>query len=82
MSDTYIIAELCGMWYPFTGVALTNLITLLHNIVSHEFAMEERPFCEFSTSAIGLHPASVFATNGAKGLQIRQPVRPNEARRR
>ena len=31
---------------------LTNLITLLHNYVSHEFSEEKKPFCEFIASAL------------------------------
>jgi hypothetical protein len=30
----------------FTGAMLTNLVTLLHNYVSHEFAEAKKPFCE------------------------------------
>ena len=29
-----------------TGAMLTNLVTLLHNYVSHEFAEAKKPFCE------------------------------------
>jgi hypothetical protein len=28
------------------GALLTNLVTVLHNYVSHEFAESKKPFCE------------------------------------